>query len=153
MKIKVIDGIQTLVCFKELNGVEFIRCQHDVATMKKLFSSIEGRKVGVQIWQKTNKEMQKFIDTVSLLQSNYQLIIVKSLLERTESSRNELITFLKTYNPKNEFKEIGVFDVLLRKGFIKKNSDGKKYQINSDLSEQNRERLAKLAESRLGGHK
>jgi len=92
--------------------------------------------------------MQQFVTNVSLLQSNYQLVIVKSLLEKPELSKSELVSIIKNINENQEIKDIGAFDVLLRKGIIKRNVEGL-YQINSDLSEQNSERLSKLAESRL----
>ena len=72
----------------------------------------------------------------------------QSLLENSELSRDELLSIINDCNENKVAKDIGAFDVLLRKGIIKRNVEGL-YQINSDLSEQNSERLGKLAQSRL----
>ncbi len=142
------NGVKEVIFLKNVNGVEFERFRCDYREMKQIISEIEGRSIGIQIVQKNNSEMQKFVTNVSLLQSNYQLVIVKSLLENSELSKSELIAFIRIHNNEKQIKDIGAFEVLLRKGIIKRNVEGL-YQINSDLSEQNSERLSKLAESRL----
>lgn len=147
-KLRNENGVKEVIFLKSVNGIEHERYRCDYRELKQIISEIEGRLVGIQIVQKNNSEMQSFVTNVSLLQSNYQLVIVKSLLEKPELSKSELISIIKNINENQEIKDIGAFDVLLRKGIIKRNVEGL-YQINSDLSEQNSERLSKLAESRL----
>jgi len=147
IKVRIQKGSNQIIFFKEKDGVEFIKFKYDVATLKRQLSAIEGRKAGIQIYQKTNKEMQDFVENVTFQQSNYQLIVVYRLLERN-CSKNELLDFITEFNRDKVTKNTSVFEVLQRKGIIKVDVDNL-YAINSDLSNEKRKDLSYLALARL----
>ena len=150
IKIRHIDGVNQVVRYREINGVEVIVWKEDFAVLKQIVKAGDTGDVGKLMFHKNNKELQDFVDNVSLLQSNYQLVIFKKLLEINSAPISEITICIKNHNPNKEIKGIQKpLDLMTRKGIIRKDSVGR-YEVNSDLSDQKRLYLLEVANSRLG---
>lgn len=152
IKFKIQKGSNQIIFFRQHNGMDLEMFHYDYATYKREIQKMEAENLGVNIFQKNNKEMHEFIESVSLQQSNYQLGIAKALLENAELTKTDLLVYVKQFNNKH----IGTSaindaaNVLIRKGIVKLNYQDGLYALNSDLSKQKKEELINLATTRLG---
>ena len=139
-----------VVFFKTINGVELIQWKVDYGSFKEEARRMEEANIGIRFYQKNYAEMKEFVESVTLQQSNYQLVIVKALLENPELDKSQLLDHVRKYNPSVK-NNIEAFNVLIRKGYIKLNYQDGIFKINSSLNSQNKVDLANLASARLSG--
>lgn len=150
IKIRHIDGVNQVVRYREINGAEVIVWKEDFAVLKQIVKAGDTGDVGKLMFHKNNKEMQDFVENVTNQQSNYQLVIVKELLQTASATNHELFDSVKKYNPTKEIQNIQKpLELLTRKGFIRKNSEGR-FEINSNLSNEKRTSLLQDSITRLG---
>lgn len=109
--------------------------------------------------QKTYGELMEFIEGEMKLQSNYQLVMLKFLVNHKIANKGQIAEDLAYYNNKNinnidevkKFFSVSVYDELINKGFVKKiiSNDFTEYMLNVKLDSYQPLTLNDLLESKI----
>ena len=108
---------------------------------------------------KTYADFLHFVENEMRLNANYQLVMLKLLVSRRMATKYEISEELAYYNNRNfnnsdvvkEFFSVPVYDVLEKRGFVKKAVQGKEteYMLNVHLNEHESNNVLEILENLL----
>lgn len=156
--------------FEKINGIKSCKCCGDnlVYVNKKIIdpnsSDNDQEKKFPSLSQnvseqRTYGELLEFIEEGMKLQANYQLVMLKFLINHKIANKGQIAEELAFYNNKDinnieeikEFFKVPVYDVLINKGFVKKivTNDVTEYLINVKLDDYQPFTINDLLESKI----